>query len=85
MGYGLPIVSTNVGGIPKIVRNNENGYCCEAGDTPAMVDGVIKLLSSEDILKNMSKCSFGIVENGYSLDAHIKLVEEVYNTQLYRR
>lgn len=27
MGYGLPIVSTNVGGIPKIVHDGENGLC----------------------------------------------------------
>ena len=26
MGYALPIVSTNVGGISKIVKNDYNGY-----------------------------------------------------------
>ena len=26
MGYGLPIVTTNVGGIPQLVENGKNGY-----------------------------------------------------------
>lgn len=47
MGYGLPIVSSNVGGIPKIVHNGENGFCCNAGDVTSMASGIITLLMDE--------------------------------------
>lgn len=78
MGYGLPIVSTNVGGIPKIVHNGENGFCCEAGDVEAMSMGIIKILESRETLESMSKESFRIVNDDYSLDNHLKLIEKVY-------
>ena len=44
MGYGLPVVSTNVGGIPKIVHDKENGACCEPGDIAGFSKSIISLL-----------------------------------------
>ena len=32
MSYGMPIISTPVGGIPEIVSNGENGYLVEPGN-----------------------------------------------------
>lgn len=78
MGYGLPIVSTNVGGIPKIVRDGENGYCCEPGDVESMATGIIELLKNTKKRESAAKKSMSIVKKGYSLEAHLKLLEEIY-------
>lgn len=82
MGYGLPIVSTNVGGIPKIVHDGENGFCCEAGDVKSMAGGIVKMIENREALENMSKESLRIVKGGYSLESHLKLIEEVYERAL---
>lgn len=82
MGYGLPVVSTNVGGIPKIVHDRENGFCCEAGDMQTMSAGIVKMLESRGMLESMSKESFRIVKDGYSLESHLKLIEGVYERTL---
>ena len=78
MGYGLPVVSTNVGGIPKIVHNDINGWCCEQGDILAFSTGINRLLSNSNELQQYSRASFNIVKNGYSLEAHLKKIESVY-------
>lgn len=78
MGYGVPIVSTKVGGIPKIVHDGENGYCCNAGDVKSMSTSIVKMLTIHDLLNNMSKESYRIVKNAYSLESHIKLIKETY-------
>lgn len=78
MGYGLPIVSTNVGGIPKIVHDGENGYCCEAGNTSIMATGIIRLLNNREIRESASKASLDIVKKGYSFEAHVLLLEALY-------
>lgn len=78
MGYGLPIVSTNVGGIPKIVHDGENGYCCEAGDVANLSTGIIDLLTNGKKREAAIKESIKIVKNGYSLDAHLTLLEAVF-------
>ena len=38
MGYGLPIVTTNVGGIPQLVEEGKNGYMTEPGNIDCFVN-----------------------------------------------
>ena len=78
MGYGLPVVSTNVGGIPKIVRNEENGYCCEAGDINNFANALAKILLSAENRKKLGLNSYRIIEEKYSLEAHLRLVINIY-------
>ena len=78
MGYGLPIVSTNVGGIPKIVHDRENGVCCDAGDISTMSAGIIKLLKNREYSQKAAKESMSIIKKSYSLDAHLGMIEALY-------
>ena len=78
MGYGLPIVSTNVGGIPKIVHNDKNGYCCTPGDIAGMSKSIISLLSDNIFRKKCGKESYEIIESTYSLNRHISLLLDLY-------
>lgn len=78
MGYGLPVVSTNVGGISKIVHDGENGTCCDAGDIETFTCGIIELLKYDDVRKKCAQNSYEILVERYSLEAHLKLLEEVY-------
>lgn len=78
MGYGLPIVSTNVGGIPKIVHDGENGYCCEAGDIDRFAKRISELLLDKEEREYMGKASRRIVKERYSLEAHLKALTKAY-------
>lgn len=40
MSYGLPIVSTKVGGIPEIVKHGKNGLLSEPGDLSAIRNSI---------------------------------------------
>ncbi|WP_298368929.1 glycosyltransferase family 4 protein [uncultured Lutibacter sp.] len=44
MALGLPVVSTNVGGIPYLIKNNENGFLVENRNVPEMADKVLEIL-----------------------------------------
>ena len=78
MGYGLPIVSTNVGGIPKIVHQGENGACCDPGNIEQFSKEIIELLLNKEKRESAEKASYNIVQNGYSLEAHLQLLTKVY-------
>ena len=78
MGYGLPVVSTNVGGIPKIVHDGENGVCCEAGDVDRISRAITELMLNEELRENAGRDSMKIVKAKYSLEAHIEMLERVY-------
>ncbi len=44
---GLPVVSTNVGGLPYMIKHNENGILVEPNSVNAFVDAIKELLSSK--------------------------------------
>lgn len=79
MGYGLPIVSTNVGGIPKIVHDGENGVCCAAGKTMEMSKAIVAILSNYNLWRSYSRNSLMIVKKQYSLESHLDKLKKVYD------
>lgn len=57
MALGIPVVSTNVGGIPYMIRNEENGLLVEPGNSDAMVEAIINLLQNPELAGRLSKTS----------------------------
>lgn len=62
MNYGLPVISTHVGGIPEIVFNQINGFLVAPGDLAAIKQAIVYYMQHPcDILrmghKSKSLCS----------------------------
>jgi glycosyltransferase involved in cell wall biosynthesis len=47
MALGLPVVSTNVGGMPFLIDNNYNGVLVEPNNENVMVEVIIELLNNQ--------------------------------------
>lgn len=82
MGYGMPIVSTYVGGIPKLVFHGENGYLFTPGDTDGMADGIVSILEDEKKRIQMAEKSAAVIEQGYSLEQHIMQLIKIYSEEM---
>lgn len=57
MAMGLPIVSVNIGGIPHLIRNNENGLLVDLDDDESMANCIISIVEQPLLGKRL-------VENG---------------------
>lgn len=55
MACGVPVVASNVGGIPDIVTDGYNGLLVGAGDVKGLAESVIKILSDETLRKRLSE------------------------------
>lgn len=82
MGYGLPVVASNVGGIPQLVKEGINGFMAEPGDTDAFTRKIIVLLQDDECCYKMGKSSLDIAEERYSLEKHIDKICSVYESIL---
>ncbi len=82
MGYGLPVVSTTVGGICKMVENKVNGYTLNPGDIQGMAEAITSILSNDEWRKALGKQSFCIVKNKYSLEVHLDKIRQQYEREL---
>lgn len=57
MSYSLPIISTNVGGIPEILKNNENGFIMKPGDKVSIFQAIRSLMNDKELCKKMGNDS----------------------------
>lgn len=53
MGMGLPVVATDVGGVPRLVENGISGYLCEPGNAEAIAYAIVNLLEHPEMLLRM--------------------------------
>ncbi|WP_243031838.1 glycosyltransferase [Thermus altitudinis] len=83
---GLPIVATNVGGIPDVVVQERTGFLVPPKDPTALAEAMKRLmgLPLEDRLKMGSEGRAWVVSH-YSLDAILNLWEALYTSILAQK
>ena len=55
MNCGVPVIGTKVGGLPEVVVNGKTGFLFPIGETNAMAEAAIDLLSQEEKLNTFSQ------------------------------
>jgi glycosyltransferase EpsD len=55
MAAGLPLVTSNVQGIPDYVVDGETGFKCNPMDVDAYAENIVRLISDEALRKRISK------------------------------
>jgi L-malate glycosyltransferase len=50
MAAGMPVISTNAGGLPEINIHGETGYLADVGDVEAMGDLALSILKNDEVL-----------------------------------
>ena len=83
MSYGLPVVSTCVGGIPEIVQTGENGFLYPPGDTDGMAGGIIKLLQNQDYALGIGQSNQNKIRNDYSLEIFASRLGKIYRQTIF--
>lgn len=77
MACGVPVISSNAGGLPEVNEHGISGYLSPIGYTNEMAVNAISILSSE---KNLSKFKMGAKKVAAKFDTKmiVPLYEEVY-------
>ncbi|WP_454780278.1 glycosyltransferase family 4 protein [Legionella sp. WA2022007384] len=63
MGAGIPVIASNIGGVPEIVNDTINGFLIEPGDSTMLRNYILKLIKNRDLLINMSFSSLSTYQN----------------------
>jgi N-acetyl-alpha-D-glucosaminyl L-malate synthase BshA len=82
LASGVPVVGTNAGGMPEVVRNGETGYLCEVGDVAGMGAAALSILSDRKKWEAMSDLGAADARARFSLDEIVSRYEHLYITSL---
>ena len=77
MVFELPVIATDVGGIPEIIEDGTNGYLCAVDDIDAMAQAMRTLYRDRDLRHRISVNNFRKAKQ-YSPEQMTKCYAEVY-------
>jgi N-acetyl-alpha-D-glucosaminyl L-malate synthase BshA len=79
MSCGLPVIASNIGGLPELLVHEKTGYLSEMGDIEAMARYALELLLDKDKYIRFSNESRKRAEKIFSIDIITKEYEDFYN------
>ncbi|NUM25103.1 MAG: glycosyltransferase family 4 protein [Candidatus Buchananbacteria bacterium] len=78
MKAGLPIASTNVGGIPELLTDEKNALVVKSGDPDALAKAIDNILEDENLSKKISAQAKADMSEKFSLSEMTAKTKAVY-------
>jgi len=79
MSYGIPVISTMVGGIPELVKHNHEGYLIEPGDVYRLAKYLLLIQNNSVLAQELGIEARRKIENTYSSEVMADKVYEIYS------
>ena len=77
MAHGVPIISSDAGGIPEVNKHGKTGYLSKIGDTESMTLNALSLLQNESLHKSFKKQAEQQAEK-FNLESVVNQYESIY-------
>ena len=78
MAMEIPVVSTNVGGVPEIVEHQKTGFLCEVGAVAEIAKVVLELLQDSLMRKKITENGRALIIEKFSFAARLRAIEDIY-------
>ena len=85
LASGVPVVGTNAGGLPEVVRDGETGALCAVGDIEGMASAAVDILLDRERWQTMSTLAARDARERFDLEDIVEQYESFYDLALTRR
>lgn len=77
MSCSVPVISSNIGGLPEVNVHGETGYLCELGDIECMASHGTEILTDDKLQEKMSNAARKRAEM-FEMDKIVSVYEDYY-------
>jgi N-acetyl-alpha-D-glucosaminyl L-malate synthase BshA len=85
LACGVPVVATNVGGLPEVIRDGVTGALCPVGAVEDMAAAGIAILRDQDVWQAMSDAAAADAHARFAIDNIVAEYESFYARTLAAR
>ena len=85
MAAGVPVVSTNVGGVPEIVQDGITGLLAPSRDAARLADALVRLAENPTLRAELARSARNRVERQFSEQVMIASYDRIYREMLHSR
>jgi glycosyltransferase involved in cell wall biosynthesis len=79
MALEVPVVATRVAGVPRLVRDGENGLLAEPGAVAGLAAAVRRLAEEPGLRSRLGRAGRATIEQSYNFAARMEKVRQVYD------
>jgi glycosyltransferase involved in cell wall biosynthesis len=80
---GRPAITSDIGGIPEVVRDGKTGLTVPADNTEALAAAIIKLASDPALVQQLGKSAHSFVQSHYTWDRSLDMMLDLYDRLLH--
>ena len=78
--YGVPVVTTPVGGIPDIITNGENGFVYEVNDIGKLAEYLGLLMNSRELRDRIVEQADKLVLGEFNIKNITNQLDKIYSS-----
>lgn len=82
MYFEKPIIATEVGGIPEIIKNNESGVLVPTGEPERLAEAILDLANNQEKRVQMGRKAKQIFEQRFTRHHMLEAYENIYDSLL---
>jgi glycosyltransferase involved in cell wall biosynthesis len=76
---GLPVIATDVGAVPEIIHNEENGLIVKARDIDGFVRSLTRLKMGRELREKLGRAGYGDAQRRFSAARWITELRRIYS------
>ena len=77
MAWGVPVISSNSGGLPEVNYNGISGYLSDVGDIDEMAKNALIILKNDSVLSEFKKNALSVAKQ-FDIENILPLYEDLY-------
>ncbi len=78
MAMGLPVISTNISGIPELIKDQENGLLVPQKDPRALADAIQSMLGNPDLMKEFALKGLETVHRDFDAKSNTLALKQLF-------
>jgi len=78
LSLGKAVISTDVGGVPELIRNNGNGFLIKPNSVNQLAEKIEELISNNALREKFQKNAIHTIETGFSEDKMVSNFLKVF-------
>ncbi|WP_281178360.1 glycosyltransferase [Candidatus Desulfofervidus auxilii] len=79
MASKVPVVCTNVGGIPEVIEDGINGFLVPVANSSTLAEKIIYLLKNKTLSNNFTLYGYHKIKQRFSLQSMLDKYAEIYS------
>jgi len=74
----LPVIASNVGGIPEIIKDGENGILVPPGDCERLEQSILTMMRNKELRMRLAESGYETAKDRFAIQKVVEKTENLY-------